>query len=104
MKLEGKTVLVCNCEASMPLDGGRLGQALGTEAPRVHTQLCQAQLESFRRAVETGAPLLVGCTQQAPLFADTAAEMGSDAPLSFVDIRERAGWSSEAAASAPKIA
>lgn len=108
MKLDGKTVLVCNCEASMPLDGAALGRALGTEAPVVHTQLCLTQLAAFRRAVETGEKLLVGCTQEAPVFAETAAEAagegGREASLAFVNIRERAGWSDEAADAGPKIA
>jgi ferredoxin len=104
MKLEGKTVLVCNCEATMPLDGAALGAAFDAEAPRVHTQLCRSQLESFRRAVEEGAPLVVGCTQEAPLFAEAAAETGGEAPLAFVNIRERAGWSADAVNAGPKIA
>src|SRR4051794_6122180 len=104
MKLDGKTVLVCNCEASMPLDGAALASSLDAETPPIHTQLCRAQLESFRRAIETGEPLLVGCTQEAPLFAETAAELGGEADLTFVNIRERAGWSDEAGGAGPKIA
>jgi ferredoxin len=104
MKLDGRTVLVCNCEASMPLDGAALGRALGAEAPVVHTQLCRAQLAAFRHAVETGEKLLVACTQEAPVFAETATEMGAEADLAFVNIRERAGWSDEAAKAGPKIA
>jgi ferredoxin len=100
MKLGNKQVLVCNCEASMPLDGRALGTALGTAAPVVHTQLCRAQVEAFRRAAASGEPILVACTQEAPLFAETAPE----AALSFTNIRERAGWSNEAAAATPKIA
>jgi ferredoxin len=100
MKLQNKRVLVCNCEASMPLDARTLGAALGVETPVVHTQLCRAQIEAFRRAAATGEKLLVACTQEAPLFAETAP----DAALSFTNIRERAGWSDEAAAATPKIA
>lgn len=100
MKLQTKQVLVCNCEASMPLDARALGAALGTEPPIVHTQLCRAQIEAFRRAASSGEPLLVACTQEAPLFAETAPE----ATLSFTNIREHAGWSDDASAATPKIA
>jgi ferredoxin len=100
MKLQTKRVLVCNCEASMPLDARALGAALGAEPPVVHTQLCRAQIEAFRRAAASGEPLLVACTQEAPLFAETAPE----ATLSFTNIREHAGWSDEASAATPKIA
>ncbi|MBX6369045.1 MAG: 4Fe-4S binding protein [Rhodospirillales bacterium] len=100
MKLQTKRVLVCNCEASMPLDARALGAALGTEPPVVHTQLCRAQIEAFRRAAASGEPLLVACTQEAPLFAETAPETA----VSFTNIREHAGWSDEASAATPKIA
>jgi ferredoxin len=100
MKLQNKSVLICNCEASMPLDARALAAALGTETPTVHTQLCRAQIEAFRRAAATGEQLLVACTQEAPLFAETAPE----AAISFTNIRERAGWSDEAPAATPKIA
>lgn len=45
-------------------------------------------------------PLLVACTQEAPLLG----ELLGDADVVFTDIRERAGWSSEAGAAMPKIA
>lgn len=47
---------------------------------------------------------MVCCIQEAPLFADLLAAGGSDAEPIFVNIRERAGWSDEAAAASPKIA
>jgi len=108
MQLRGRRVLVCNCERSMPLDSERLGEAcraLGAEGePALQTQLCRAQLENFQRALQGETPLLVACTQEAPLFSELAAEQRPDAELRFVDIREAAGWSDEAAAATPKIA
>jgi ferredoxin len=71
---------------------------------RVHTQLCRSQLESFEKALETGEPLLVACTQEAPLFSDLAEEKGRETPLSFVNIRERAGWTSRGTDPSAKIA
>ena len=49
-------------------------------------------------------PLTVGCTQEAALFAETAAEIGRTDPISYVNIRETAGWSIDAAAAGPKMA
>ena len=52
MELKGKRILVCNCEISMPLDGRRWpGRAAPKGACEVHTQLCRAQIESFKAAV-----------------------------------------------------
>ena len=87
----------------MPLDGraiprGCKGEVRGAE------QLCVAQLDRFLAALGEGRPVTVACTAQAPLFRQEAEEAGFDQPLGFVNIRETAGWSSEAKAAGPKMA
>ncbi|BAI71360.1 4Fe-4S ferredoxin, iron-sulfur binding [Azospirillum sp. B510] len=109
MKIGDRTVLVCDCAHSIALDGAALGKACGggdsgDGAVTVHSQLCRAQLDRFEAALATGQPLLVACTQEAPLFSEVAAEGAPDAALSFTNIRERAGWSDEGAQALPKIA
>jgi ferredoxin len=104
MELNGRKTLICNCRGTMPLDASTLGASLGTAAPVVHTELCRAQLARFEAALAQGGPLLVACTQEAPLFGETAAARQPDADLAFTNIRERAGWSDEAAMATPKIA
>ena len=105
MELKGKRILVCNCEISMPLDGKSLAKACGAGgACEVHSQLCRAQIESFKTAVAGGAPLVVGCTQEAPLFEETRAEFGPESAVAYVNIRERAGWAEEGPQALPKIA
>ena len=76
-------LLVCDCGGTMALDGERLGCEIGHE-------LCRSQLQRFEAALED-APLLVACTQEAPLFAEVAEAAGAPSPR-FVNIRERAGW------------
>lgn len=94
MKIAGRKVLVCNCEGTMDLDSDRLQQAVGAEgAPTLHRHLCRTQIEAFEAALAGGEPLLVACTQEAPLFSEIAEETGADERVSFVNIRERAGWS-----------
>jgi ferredoxin len=105
MEIKGKRILVCNCEISMPLDGGKLARACSAEsACEVHTQLCRAQIESFKAAVASGEPLIVGCTQEAPLFEETRAEFGPDTAVGYTNIRERAGWAEQGRDALPKIA
>jgi ferredoxin len=105
MQIKGKRVLVCNCEISMPLDGKALAQACGVGGGcEVHTQLCRAQIESFKSAVASGEPLVVGCTQEAPLFEETRAEFGPETAIGYTNIRERAGWAEEGRDALPKIA
>jgi ferredoxin len=74
--------------------------ALVTTAHR----LCRSELERFQTMAKDPASLTVGCTQEAPVFSAAAAEVGRTAPVNFVNIRETAGWSDDAAAAGPKMA
>lgn len=102
MKVNGKSVLVCDCAGTIPLDAKALAESLGTETPTPYRLLCRAQCEAFSNAAARGEPLLVACTQEAPLFAELLGE--TDTPLTHVNIRENAGWSEQAADATPKIA
>lgn len=105
MRLDGKRVLICNCEKTMPLDGAALAKACGAAAAgEVATQLCRADLPRFLAALKAGEPLTVTCTQESPLFEEQREEQNSATSVSYVNIRETAGWSSEALAATPKIA
>ncbi|MDH3596643.1 MAG: 4Fe-4S binding protein [Rhodospirillales bacterium] len=101
MELKGKTLLVCNCETSMPLDEGKLAKACKAAGAAgelaLNSQLCRAQLGNFQAAVLGPNPVLVACTQEAPLFTEVAAEDKPEAQVAFANIREAAGWSDEAA-------
>ncbi|MGA7069402.1 MAG: 4Fe-4S binding protein, partial [Pseudolabrys sp.] len=50
-----------------------------------------------------GEPVVIACTQEAPLFNEVAEEGGADAPT-FVNIRETGGWAKDAAEAGPKMA
>ena len=105
MALDRETILVCDCEGTMTLDGRALAKACGRAEPfEIHTQLCRAQVDSFRRALTRSDRLHVACTQEAPLFDEIAGEAAPDAQVSYSNIRERAGWSGEGGRATPKIA
>ena len=94
MKLNGKTVLLCNCEGTMSLNGDALAKASGGDGDlAIHDHLCRAQIERFKAVAQDGGPLIVACTQEAPLFSELGDETAPDTALGFVNIRERAGWS-----------
>lgn len=103
MRINGKRVLLCSCEGSMTLDAARIAAPFGTEPSFVNSHLCRTQIDNFKAALEGGEPVLVCCSQEAPLFAELA-EDADFADIGFVNIRERAGWSDEGAKAAPKIA
>lgn len=105
MKLKGRKVLLCNCEQTMALDAGAIAKALdGDDAPHIHRHLCRTEIEAYAEALKPGEPLLVCCTQEAPLFREVAEENGATAELSFVNIRERAGWYAGKGKATAKIA
>jgi ferredoxin len=99
-----RSVLVCNCEGTMAPDADALAEAGCSPDGPVADQLCRANLDRFRAALEQGAPLTVACTQEAPLFAEIGEAEAPDVPLSFANIRETAGWTADAAQSGPKMA
>jgi len=104
MAIQDKTLKLCSCNKTMPLDAKALAAALKSGAAiQLHTELCRKEAASFQGAL--GDPeVLVACTQEAPLFSELADAAGSKAELRFVNIREAAGWSAEAKQATPKIA
>lgn len=96
---------ICNCNNSMPLDGAAIGQALGEGALPVATQLCRREIGQYLQTVEGETDrVIVGCTQEEPLFRELAEMKSSVAPLRFVNLRETSGWSEEANRTTPKMA
>ena len=103
MSIAAKSLFLCSCNGTMPLDGPALGRALGlAAAPPIHSLLCQRELATFS-AGATG-DVLAACTQEQRLLGDVAEEGGRTQTIRFVNIRETAGWSAEAPAATPKIA
>jgi ferredoxin len=98
---EKRTILVCSCEDTMPLDGGAIARGCRGADVVTGRYLCRAEVERFRKLAEAGGDIVVGCTQEAPLFSELA---GEGAALSFVNVRETAGWSKDAGKAGPKMA
>jgi ferredoxin len=97
-------ILICSCEDTMPLAGEAVRKVCREAQVVEGRQFCRAELERFRAAAAAGEPILVACTQEAPLFAETAEETDGAGAVGFVNIREAAGWSDQAAAAGPKMA
>ncbi|HWV41002.1 4Fe-4S dicluster domain-containing protein [Pseudorhodoplanes sp.] len=87
----------------MPLDVDTIAKACPGADIVSGRQFCRSELERFRALLPDGGNLTIACTQEAPVFEEAAAESG-DCALEFVNIRENAGWSNEAAKAGPKIA
>jgi ferredoxin len=99
---EKRTILVCSCENTMPLDTDAISRGCRGGQVTTADQLCRAEIERFRAAAASGEPITVGCTQETPLFSEVAGDRAG--AISFVNVRETAGWSKDAAAAGPKMA
>lgn len=104
MTLDGKTLRLCSCNGTIPLDAKRLAATLGLDAPlAVHRALCRTDAAAYRAALGD-SDVIVACTQEARLFGELAEEAGAHPGLRFVNVRELAGWSAEGARALPKMA
>ena len=99
-----RKILICSCEDTMPLDGEAVARVCRGADVIEGRQFCRAELERFRKLAAGGGPIAVACTQQSPLFEEVAAALDSGSALSYVNIRESAGWSKDAGAAGPKMA
>ncbi len=97
-------VLICDCEGTNPLDEKRIAAALDSDLSGPATNLCRRQLDRFETALQGSSPILVGCTQEAPLFLETAEGKNFEPQLRFTNIREKSGWSKQGRDAAPKMA
>jgi ferredoxin len=98
-----RNIVICSCEDTMPLDPQAVRRGCGGSQVTTARQFCRAELDRYRAAVGTGDALIVGCTQEAPLFSEIAAA-SPNADVRFANIRETAGWSADAAHAGPKMA
>ena len=96
-------ILICSCEGTIPLDAGAVRRSCREKQVTTARQLCRSELDRFRSLAGGMAPLTVGCTQEARLFSEVAAESGRTGSISYANLRESAGWSSEGTEAGPKM-
>ncbi|GAB3112474.1 4Fe-4S binding protein [Aestuariicella hydrocarbonica] len=92
-----KTLLLCSCNKTQSFNPKALQAAADAEQVVVVDQLCGQDMTTTARHLSGGDELLIACGQQAALFErlseEIHAEIEHSAPLSTIDIRDRAGWS-----------
>ena len=99
---QARKLLVCDCLGSQEVHAATIASATGLNPSRIYTNLCQTQAEAAAREL-AGGKVIVACRQEQAFFEMLAEELGAEMP-GFVDIRDRAGWSDEAAKAGPKMA
>lgn len=95
-------LLLCDCNGTMRPDAAAIARGCGLSCERVLTELCGSQAGVAAMALRSGAEVIIACGQEAPAFADLAEELGALDRITCIDIRDRAGWSDDAAG--PKMA
>ncbi|MBO9476363.1 4Fe-4S binding protein [Shimia sp. R11_0] len=105
-----KTLILCNCSNSMNLDTAHLTAHPTAQGEitcsKIHSGLCTTQTQAAADLITAaggGENALIACQQEQDFFVELAAELETQTPQ-FVDLRDRAGWSDEAAQAGPKMA
>ncbi|MFT7595866.1 MAG: ferredoxin [Paracoccaceae bacterium] len=97
-----KSLILCDCAGTQSIAASALEHVPGITCSRIYTALCTTQVDAAAKALATGE-VIIACQQEHAVFADLAEEIAAPPP-GFVDIRDRAGWSDQAANAGPKMA
>lgn len=97
-----KRLITCDCSGSQQIDATGLSDATGLDVAPPCTALCTRQITVAADAISHG-DAMIACQQEARTFVELADEMGA-APPPLVDLRDRAGWTADAASTLPKMA
>lgn len=103
MAIDGRVIFVCDCERTMDVDFDAIGKACGVKVT-AGSQLCGAELDRVRPSLGKPGDVTIACTAQAPLFREAWEDAGEAANVSYVNIRETAGWSKDGPDAAAKMA
>src|SRR5258708_19720591 len=86
-----RRILICSCEDTMPLDAEAVRRGCRSSQVTTARQLCRSELDRFREAAASRDPVIVACTQEAPLFAEIAAGGEGRPDIRYVNIRQPPG-------------
>ncbi len=96
------TLFLCDCAHSQKIDARSIEAGAGIACSRIHSALCTAEANAVADAIAAG-DAVIACQQERARFEEIAEELEAPPPM-LVDIRDRAGWSDEAANAGPKQA
>ncbi len=95
-------IVLCTCADTQQIDADALSEATGRSCGAVHKALCTCSPEEVAKAF-AGGDAIMACAEQADALTALAQEGGAPVPQ-FVDIRDRAGWNADGAATAKQAA
>ena len=117
MKQRDRLVLTCSCEGTMPVDGDAIAASGCGELPETPASALSHATRPFPRGACHGAPddghLHPGnspssrkspqISRRPPQKKEAGDAYAPEPDISFVNIRETAGWSHDAQAAGPKM-
>ncbi|MGR3502595.1 MAG: (4Fe-4S)-binding protein, partial [Pseudaestuariivita sp.] len=83
------------------IDSARLSEATGFDVRPACSALCMGEITTAAEAIQAGDAILC-CTQEARRFEALADELDLP-PSPTLDLRDRAGWTSDTASTLPKM-
>lgn len=101
-----KTLILCDCSKSMPLNTEAFDSVGTVKCSKVNTPSGGAEMQTaaqLLQSAEDPSTTCVTCTQEQTFFVELADELSLPEPT-FVDLRDRAVWSDEGAEAGPKSA
>lgn len=99
---------LCSCEASFAPDAEAIAaglSAFGAPGAMIAcANLCQREQGRLTSALAGASHITIACRQEETSLRALAEDAGYTGELTFIDVRDRAGWSSEGAQAGPKMA
>lgn len=96
-----KQLITCDCAGTQSIDTDGLAQHTGLHVPPACSALCTTQIDQAAAALTEGNAIFC-CTQEGRVFEALAEELDTPAP-GLLDLRDRAGWTADTAATLPKM-
>lgn len=97
-----KSLITCDCLGSQTIDAKALADATGLDVRLPCTALCTTEIARAADALKAGDTILC-CQQETRTFEALANELGLP-PAPTLDLRDRAGWTTDSAPTLPKMA
>jgi ferredoxin len=104
MTTTSRAILVCTCQNSVSPDLQAIARACPNVSIKATADPAAGDFAGVIADARTVDHLTVACACRAAAIADVLEDAEVRTPVSFVNIRETAGWSREAASAGPKIA
>ena len=108
MNSQKRTLILCRCGSSMKLDGKTAKDSVDADDIIETDYLCTKNVELAEKALSSGNHTIIACQQQASFFEElcNVIPLGKNLTpkMSTIDIRDRAGWTSDKVAYAKQAA